>query len=101
MKVQTNGVDNPTYTDILRGSSTDKIAWEYDMTNKLKSLAELGSFEMVDRPRDAKILHSAWAFKRKRFPDSTLRKNKARFCVRGDQQIEGLDVLNTYAPVVS
>ena len=30
-----------------------------------------------------------------------MRKLKARFCVRGDQQIEGVDFFETYAPVVS
>ena len=47
------------------------------------------------------ILESTWAFKIKRFPDGTLRKLKARFCVRGYQQIEGVDYFETYAPVVS
>ena len=71
------------------------------MNKELKSLANLGSFEMVARPRGANILQSTWAFKRKRYPYGTLRKYKARFCVRGDQQIEGVDVFDTYTPVVS
>ena len=40
-------------------------------------------------------------FKRERYPDGTLKKYKARFCVRGDQQIEEIDVFDTYAPVAS
>ena len=47
------------------------------------------------------VLDSTWAFKIKRYPDGTLRKLKARFCVRGFQQIEGVDYFETYAPVVS
>ena len=38
---------------------------------------------------------------KKRYPDSSLKKYKARFCVRGDQQIEGVDVFETYDHVVS
>ena len=41
-KVQIYGVDNPTYNDILRGYSTEKVAWEDAMTKELKSLRDLG-----------------------------------------------------------
>jgi len=43
---------------------------------------------------------STWALKRKWFPDGRICKYKARFCVRGDRQIFGLDFEETYAPVV-
>lgn len=44
---------------------------------------------------------SAWAFKIKRSPDGSISKHKARFCVRGDKQIEGVDVFETFAPAVA
>ena len=56
---------------------------------------------MVSRPRGGNILQLTWVFKRKRYPDASLRKYKARLCVHGDQKIEGIDVFDTYAPVVS
>ena len=37
---------------------------------------------------------------KKRFPDGVLKKFKARFCV-GGQHIEGLDVFETFDPVVA
>jgi hypothetical protein len=42
-----------------------------------------------------------WSFKRKRYPDGTLNKHKARLCAHGGQQTWGLDYLDTYAPVVT
>ena len=54
----------------------------------------------VDRPEEMKILEGIWAFKLKRFPDGMIKKFKARHCVRGDQQLEGIDFFETYAPVV-
>lgn len=46
------------------------------------------------------VLPGTWAFKKKRYPDHTVRKYKARFCCRGDRQIEGVDFFETYSPVV-
>jgi hypothetical protein len=56
---------------------------------------------MVPRPKGENILQSTWVFRHKRYPDGSLQKYKASLCVRGDQQIDGIDVFNTYAPVVS
>jgi hypothetical protein len=52
-------------------------------------------------PPGANIIPSTWAFKIKRTPEGEIKKFKARFCVRGDKQIEGVDYFDTYAPVVS
>ena len=47
-----------------------------------------------------RMIDSVWAFRRKRYPDERVKKLKARLCVRGDQQLEGLDFFDTYSPVV-
>ena len=56
---------------------------------------------MVDRTRGANTLGSTWAFQKKRCPDGNLKKFKAKFCLRGDQQVDGVDVFETFAPVVA
>ena len=56
---------------------------------------------MVARPRGANIIMSTWAFKKKMYPDGALKKFKVRIYVRGDQQIDGLDVFEIFAPVVA
>ena len=99
--MQAHDLDKLTYKDVLRGSVAERADWDEAMTKELKGMVDLGSFEMVSRPRGANILQSTWAFKRKWFPDGTLKKYKARFCVRGDQKNEGVDAFDTYAPVVS
>jgi hypothetical protein len=49
---------------------------------------------------DHHVIASTWAFKCKRYPDGLIKKFKARFCARGNQQLEGIDFFETYAPVV-
>mmetsp|Transcript_27707 Transcript_27707/g.81413 ORF Transcript_27707/g.81413 Transcript_27707/m.81413 type:complete len:191 (+) Transcript_27707:901-1473(+) len=56
---------------------------------------------IVPRRPDINVLGSTWALKCKRYPDGRVRKLNAWFCVRGDQQIAGVDFFDTYAPVVS
>ena len=46
------------------------------------------------------MLDTTCILKRKRYPDGTVDKLKARLCVRGDQQEEGVDYFDTYTPVV-
>ena len=46
------------------------------------------------------VLKGTWALKLKRLPDGTPSKYKDRYCVRGDLQTEGVDLIETYAPVV-
>jgi hypothetical protein len=46
------------------------------------------------------VVSSVWAFKRKRYPDRSIRKLKAQICARGFEQIEGIDYFETFAYVV-
>ncbi len=65
------------------------------------TLKEMEAWEVVDRPAImAKVLDIIWAFKIKRFPDGLIKGFKGRLCARGDQQIEGVDFFETYAPVI-
>ena len=67
---------------------------------EIETLEEMGAWEVVDREEDMNVIGSIWAFKLKRYPDGVVKKFKARFCARGDQQLEGVDFFETYAPVV-
>jgi hypothetical protein len=74
------------------------------MTVEISGLEKQQTWTVVPRSTAAalhkKVLPSTWTFKRKRYPDGRIRKYKARFCVRGDKQVVGEDVFETYAPVV-
>jgi hypothetical protein len=49
---------------------------------------------------DAPTIKAIWSFKRKRRPDGSLLKHKARLCAHGGMQIHGENFWDTYAPVV-
>ena len=71
------------------------------MKIEIKNLILHKTWVLVDRPpAGTNVLKGIWKFKLKRLPDFTPYEFKARYCARGDLQIKGVDVLETYAPVV-
>ncbi len=54
-----------------------------------------------DMPSHAKTIMSIWSFKRKRHPDGSILKYKARLCAHGGMQSWGIDYWETFAPVVN
>jgi hypothetical protein len=97
-------LDEPSLHEILNlQDDVERSAWIQAMYDELDAIQDKGTFTVVDRAAagDHEIVPSTGAFKRKRFPDGSLMKLKARFCVRGDQQFEtGRVKSETYSPVV-
>ena len=54
-----------------------------------------------EMPQDMKTIMEIWSFKRRRHPDGTLNKHKARLCAHGGMQQWGVNYWETYAPVVN
>jgi hypothetical protein len=99
LAAKANADDNPTWEQAMNGPD-QKGYWEA-CEKELETLTSKGSWEVVERQPWMNVLPSTWAFKCKRFPDGMIRKLKARFCCRGDKQIEGVDYFDTFAPVVN
>jgi len=97
-KTAASKLDNPNWRDAMRGDYAEEF-WEACKT-EIATLEGMNAWEVVDRTPEMNVIASTWAFKIKRFPDGLIKKFKARFCARGDQQIEGVDFFETYAPVV-
>ena len=90
--------DNPNWWQAMNGPFADDF-WKAAVT-EIETLEGMGAWDIVDRQPEMNVIDSTWAFKLKRYPDGLVKKFKARFCARGDQQIEGIDFFETYAPVV-
>ena len=53
-----------------------------------------------DMPAGAKTIMAIWSFNRKRYPDGSLNKHKARLCAHCGQQTWGQGFWDTYVPVI-
>jgi Reverse transcriptase (RNA-dependent DNA polymerase) len=100
LAAKANSEDTPNWNQAMNGPDCEGY-WEAMIKeyNTLEQLMEC--WEIVDREDWMNVLPSTWAFQCKRYPDGSVRKLKARFCARGDRQIEGIDFFETYAPVVN
>jgi hypothetical protein len=94
--------DNPSWREATRGKYADEY-WDA-MKLEIATLENIEAWTVVDRydtnGEPHHVIPSTWAFKCKRYPDGFIKKFKARFCARGDKQLEGIDYFETYTPVV-
>jgi hypothetical protein len=105
-KHKINDPDMPSYNEAVTGPHAEEYIKA--MKKEIKQLVKQKTWTALyrkDVPRTSSgdyrpILKGTWAFKLKRYPDGSPMKFKARYCVRGDLQREGIDYFDTYAPVV-
>jgi hypothetical protein len=95
-------LDTPDYTLAMSGNDKQE---EYlnVMQKEITVLKVKDTWQLVPRTNvlGKNILPSTWAFKKKRYPDGRARKHKARFCCRGDRQLQReWTTLRRYYPTV-
>ncbi|KAL7564557.1 hypothetical protein ACA910_013958 [Epithemia clementina (nom. ined.)] len=96
-KASASDPDTLTFDQAM--SSPDKHEWIKAANLEIAELVAKGTWtEVFQSEAHSKILPGTWVFRRKRRPDGTIKKYKARSCVRGDLQ-EG--DFETFAPVVA
>jgi hypothetical protein len=101
LKAAKNDPDSPRLDQAMMGPHREEYVEA--MVKEIGDLERHGTWTVVKRssvPEGKKVLPSTWALKLKRYPDGRPRKFKARFCVRGDFQEEGVDYFESYSPVV-
>jgi hypothetical protein len=90
--------DNPNWKQAMNGPFKEEY-WKAAL-KEIETLETMDAWEVVDQVEGMNVIDSIWAFRLKRYLDGIAKKFKARFCARGDQQLEGIDFFETYAPVV-
>ena len=99
LSVATKNRDNPIYHQAMNGPDCEGYKEAMDVEyNTLQEVMK--AWDIVSRTSGSNVLGSTWAFARKLYPNGSFNKFESRFCVRGDQQIEGVDLFGTFAPVV-
>ena len=69
------------------------------MEKKLKVINKNGTWELVDRLKNQKIIEVKWVFRIKYNLDGSINKLKARLVIKGYSQEYGVDFSNTFAPM--
>jgi hypothetical protein len=96
--------NNETYTfrEMLKQDDRDDFVEAMQVEVDAHQTRE--HWEIIPRsqmPKEMKTIMAIWSFKRKRLPDGTLNKHKARLCAHGGMQQWGVNYWETYAPVVN
>lgn len=90
--------NSPTlYVEAISGAN--KVEWLAAIKEELNAHKVNGTWEVVDRPNNAKILTARWVFVVKNDKDGNCCRFKARLVARGFEQVEGIDFTDSYAPV--
>ena len=81
--------ENHEWHEAMRSNFTDK--WWKAVIEEIRTLKEMNLWEVVEQEPSMNIIGAIWAFKPKIFPDGLIKKFKARFCARGNQQNGAMD----------
>ena len=68
-------------------------------TGRVIDFDQTGTFEVVPRPNNRKVIDTRWIFKTKLKESGDISRRKARFVARGFTQEKGIDYSDTYSPV--
>ncbi|GJX23995.1 ribonuclease H-like domain-containing protein [Tanacetum coccineum] len=74
--------------------------WQNAMRDEYHALIKNKTWTLVPRPPDTNIVRCMWLFRHKYLADGTLSRYKARLVANGSTQLEGVDVDETFSPVV-
>ena len=70
------------------------------METKIATLESMGAWDVVERNENMNGIQQILVFKCKRYPDGLIKRFKALFCARGYEQLEVINIFNTYSLVV-
>jgi hypothetical protein len=73
--------------------------WKLSMQKEIDCLVNRGTWEIVNRPTNKRVMKNVWAFKTKRDQNNVITKYKSRLNAAGYSQQAGIDYRTTFAGV--
>jgi hypothetical protein len=70
---------------------------------EIEGLMDINTFKFIPKinlPPKTRYLDLIWTYRRKHCPDGSLKKYKARLCMNGSRQIQGIGYTESFAPMV-
>lgn len=83
--------------DAISGPDADD--WMQAMAEEVRSILKNDTWQIVERPRNQKIIGSRMVLRNKYKPDGSIGRRKARIVARGFAQQPGVHFNQTFAPV--
>jgi len=94
-----HGKDTPqNYHEAISGPDADE--WWKAMHEEFNLLQKRGTWELVNRPKDRKVIGCRWTYVIKHGPNGEITRYKARLVAQGFSQVPGLDYSDTFSPTV-
>lgn len=87
--------DEPSMRNALKGN--DQKKWRESMDKEVKTLKQMQCWDEVERPPEARVLHTKFVLKRKRYETGNIQNYKARLVVCGNGEIDNAD--ENFSPV--
>jgi hypothetical protein len=96
-KVDTSKDEPATLQQAL--AQDDGDLWQQAADEEMRSLRELGFYELVEKPEGVKLLKNKWVLKIERDQSGNAERYKAGLVAKGFTQREGIDYDETFVPV--
>jgi hypothetical protein len=91
----TSNIREWTFRDIQKMPNDQKQEWRKACRKELELLRKCDVYDLVDRPKQRKVIKNRWVFDLK--PDG---QRKARLVAKGFTHVEGIDYNEIFSPVV-